>query len=52
MTAKCVCGRTLCDLCEKERAIYVMGNKINGNKLNVCKTCYRLTWGKEGGDKP
>jgi ribosome-binding protein aMBF1 (putative translation factor) len=38
---KCICGRALCDLCNKERAVAIMENKLNGNKLQICKTCYK-----------
>jgi protein-arginine kinase activator protein McsA len=44
---RCKCGRLLCELCERRRAKYVMKNVRNGNKLNVCETCYRQIWGKE-----
>ena len=44
---RCKCGRQLCDLCERRRAKFVMKNRHNGNKLNVCETCYRQIWGKE-----
>ena len=44
---KCKCGRILCDLCGKKRAVAVMQNKLNGNKLNVCVDCYNSVWAAE-----
>lgn len=44
---QCKCGRTLCDLCEEKRAVKVMENTKNGNKLNVCDSCYQEIWESE-----
>lgn len=45
MNKKCECGRALCDLCEENRAVKVMSNKLNGKTINVCEQCYQELWG-------
>lgn len=38
--------KQICDLCKDKPARYGMENKVNGNKIKVCISCYKEIWGK------